>query len=151
MSHVHPRAVLLEEALDWGGAVVGRPILHQEQRLRGLRQHPGQKSNVALTVQLAVDALVEQPPAEELNQAEHLVGLAPARGLDHRLLSNGSPGVAQRAPLGEARFIPEQQQAPGGFRLRSEEHTSELQSRFDLVCRLLLEKKKKNYILILFS
>src|SRR5438067_5148767 len=27
---------------------------------------------------------------------------------------------------------------------RSEEHTSELQSRFDLVCRLLLEKKKKH-------
>src|SRR5438105_8342450 len=27
--------------------------------------------------------------------------------------------------------------------LRSEEHTSELQSRVDLVCRLLLEKKKK--------
>src|SRR5438067_1990794 len=26
--------------------------------------------------------------------------------------------------------------------VRSEEHTSELQSRFDLVCRLLLEKKK---------
>src|SRR2546421_6265904 len=29
---------------------------------------------------------------------------------------------------------------------RSEEHTSELQSRSDLVCRLLLEKKKKNHI-----
>src|SRR6266704_6472174 len=28
-------------------------------------------------------------------------------------------------------------------RVRSEEHTSELQSRFDLVCRLLLEKKKQ--------
>src|SRR5437868_8429906 len=28
------------------------------------------------------------------------------------------------------------------LRSRSEEHTSELQSRFDLVCRLLLEKKK---------
>src|SRR5699024_11732675 len=27
---------------------------------------------------------------------------------------------------------------------RSEEHTSELQSRFDLVCRLLLEKKKRS-------
>src|SRR5437868_12106110 len=27
--------------------------------------------------------------------------------------------------------------------VRSEEHTSELQSRFDLVCRLLLEKKKQ--------
>src|SRR5438067_2366948 len=29
--------------------------------------------------------------------------------------------------------------------LRSEEHTSELQSRFDLVCRLLLEKKKSRH------
>src|SRR2546422_6521544 len=29
-------------------------------------------------------------------------------------------------------------------RARSEEHTSELQSRLHLVCRLLLEKKKKN-------
>src|SRR5438067_5944784 len=33
---------------------------------------------------------------------------------------------------------------PGDVRRRSEEHTSELQSRFDLVCRLLLEKKKKD-------
>src|SRR5438067_9146115 len=37
--------------------------------------------------------------------------------------------------------------AAAGYRVlgfRSEEHTSELQSRFDLVCRLLLEKKKKH-------
>src|SRR2546422_6594860 len=33
---------------------------------------------------------------------------------------------------------------PGGWIVRSEEHTSELQSRLHLVCRLLLEKK--NYI-----
>src|SRR5436309_6107435 len=32
--------------------------------------------------------------------------------------------------------------------LRSEEHTSELQSRENLVCRLLLEKKKKLLVLI---
>src|SRR5438105_8329131 len=32
---------------------------------------------------------------------------------------------------------------PGAHPKRSEEHTSELQSRVDLVCRLLLEKKKK--------
>src|SRR5215475_16221755 len=31
-----------------------------------------------------------------------------------------------------------------GETVRSEEHTSELQSRENLVCRLLLEKKKKN-------
>src|SRR5437868_12340746 len=37
-------------------------------------------------------------------------------------------------------------------KLRSEEHTSELQSRFDLVCRLLLEKKNISsyYSLLLF-
>src|SRR5438034_7636848 len=34
----------------------------------------------------------------------------------------------------------------GGGGTRSEEHTSELQSHSDLVCRLLLEKKKKNKI-----
>src|SRR5256885_4177142 len=33
---------------------------------------------------------------------------------------------------------------PSGIVLRSEEHTSELQSPCNLVCRLLLEKKKKN-------
>src|SRR5207249_5672877 len=32
---------------------------------------------------------------------------------------------------------------PSDYLNRSEEHTSELQSRFELVCRLLLEKKKK--------
>src|SRR5437867_7779677 len=36
-----------------------------------------------------------------------------------------------------------------GSRKRSEEHTSELQSPYDLVCRLLLEKKKKQLISIL--
>src|SRR5437868_12728163 len=37
------------------------------------------------------------------------------------------------------------------YGLRSEEHTSELQSRFDLVCRLLLEKKKNVVIFIIFT
>src|SRR3712207_8958632 len=35
-----------------------------------------------------------------------------------------------------------------GYQMRSEEHTSELQSRQYLVCRLLLEKKKTNPILL---
>src|SRR5216683_5128232 len=37
--------------------------------------------------------------------------------------------------------------APRTARARSEEHTSELQSRSDLVCRLLLEKKNKQHVL----
>src|SRR5438309_7109454 len=36
----------------------------------------------------------------------------------------------------------QRQRRPPKPRLRSEEHTSELQSQFHLVCRLLLEKKK---------
>src|SRR2546430_5490105 len=40
--------------------------------------------------------------------------------------------------------------APGG-RLRSEEHTSELQSQSNLVCRLLLEKKKKTLYTLTLS
>src|SRR2546421_1642334 len=53
--------------------------------------------------------------------------------------------------LGEARAAKVKRSAsvpwgamPAGYCLRSEEHTSELQSRSDLVCRLLLEKKKKD-------
>src|SRR5207249_11265559 len=50
---------------------------------------------------------------------------------------DGDQGLAVFGQLGPKR---RQDLCP---RVRSEEHTSELQSRFDLVCRLLLEKKKK--------
>src|SRR2546422_5521227 len=49
---------------------------------------------------------------------------------------------AQRDALALLRGLLEQQNL--WLRFRSEEHTSELQSRLHLVCRLLLEKKKKN-------
>src|SRR2546422_2792902 len=42
-----------------------------------------------------------------------------------------------------AGIAPAQRVANESHALRSEEHTSELQSRLHLVCRLLLEKKKK--------
>src|SRR5438874_8354357 len=49
-----------------------------------------------------------------------------------------------RSPLGGGRDPARPRFGPlgGAGRSRSEEHTSELQSRRDLVCRLLLEKKK---------
>src|SRR2546430_13350486 len=40
--------------------------------------------------------------------------------------------------------------SPEGVRSRSEEHTSELQSQSNLVCRLLLEKKNKKTIFLLY-
>src|SRR3712207_7821864 len=59
----------------------------------------------------------------------------PLRELDRRRLAARGPGRA-RAPVGGRHGLL--------ARPRSEEHTSELQSRQYLVCRLLLEKKKKN-------
>src|SRR5690349_24182057 len=48
-----------------------------------------------------------------------------------------------RADLLEPEELREEDVAGDHRPVRSEEHTSELQSRRDLVCRLLLEKKKK--------
>src|SRR2546422_6154858 len=47
---------------------------------------------------------------------------------------------SQARPNAELRLVPD---SWNGTSARSEEHTSELQSRLHLVCRLLLEKKKK--------
>src|SRR5258707_10393173 len=55
--------------------------------------------------------------------------------------SNGNPN-SSRSSRAFIRSVPERPSARGHG--RSEEHTSELQSRQYLVCRLLLEKKKKN-------
>src|SRR2546426_7787166 len=53
-----------------------------------------------------------------------------------RTLARGNPLTAQdRAPVGGGRAV-----------TRSEEHTSELQSPCNLVCRLLLEKKKNSSV-----
>src|SRR2546429_4700295 len=57
-----------------------------------------------------------------------------------------APPAAAAAPA--SRTPRPQGRAPAGScsTARSEEHTSELQSRLHLVCRLLLEKKKNNFI-----
>src|SRR5437868_9169098 len=65
------------------------------------------------------------------------------------VINDGSPDTAEtERELGdymeEIIYIKQENGGPAAARNlgRSEEHTSELQSRFDLVCRLLLEKKK---------
>src|SRR5207249_5082993 len=67
-----------------------------------------------------------------------------------RPVSTGSGSMSARLPLvpticrvpwRQSKFS-NLRRATSPTRKRSEEHTSELQSRFDLVCRLLLEKKK---------
>src|SRR5699024_12829340 len=69
----------------------------------------------------------------------HLPGTAACRlGCADR--DDGTGAVASGIRTGER--DPTGRRAGAGTS-RSEEHTSELQSRFDLVCRLLLEKKKE--------
>src|SRR5690606_28837809 len=85
-----------------------------------------------------------------------LAALCRERGVEFNLEGNpfappraGYPGflaLCERAQPHQATLVPDgddQLTSDHGFDFRSEEHTSELQSRENLVCRLLLEKKKK--------
>src|SRR5690242_21336611 len=87
--------------------------------------------------------MLRRPPRSTLfpyttlfrSEAMRVAALVSARASKHRI-------ELERPACSEARAA-----APAavdaGF-VRSEEHTSELQSHVNLVCRLLLEKKKKN-------
>src|SRR5207249_6953590 len=71
-------------------------------------------------------------------------GQAGARALRvglHRQPAPERHARSARAPRARAGAVLREGSVPGLLDRRSEEHTSELQSRFDLVCRLLLEKK----------
>src|SRR5689334_23988173 len=93
--------------------------------------------------------MIRRPPRSTLfpyttlfrSEADGL--LAGAAAHDHRgvcpCADGGSGHQDRRQP---ANFVPDRASARRG---RSEEHTSELQSQFHLVCRLLLEKKKAKY------
>src|SRR3712207_8231948 len=65
----------------------------------------------------------------------------------------GNRGVDHHSPRGGGRDLREGRDGgpEGGPRSRSEEHTSELQSRQYLVCRLLLEKKNTTSSLVLLT
>src|SRR5687767_15375216 len=54
-----------------------------------------------------------------------------------------APSPSRGRPSSGSHAVEPLRQVPVAARLRSEEHTSELQSLAYLVCRLLLEKKKK--------
>src|SRR2546430_11954076 len=57
-----------------------------------------------------------------------------------------------RSQLSHRQLVPSGMRHPqrGGNATRSEEHTSELQSQSNLVCRLLLEKKKNTSLTVSF-
>src|SRR3712207_7719087 len=70
----------------------------------------------------------------------------PPRAERHRLLRLPRVDVGgEERSRDERRLLGQVEDVEEGLRERSEEHTSELQSRQYLVCRLLLEKKKIKY------
>src|SRR6266568_6631931 len=76
--------------------------------------------------------MIRRPPRSTLFPYTTLFRSGP-----HPFHRGASPGAAARPDTPRAL-----RRLGGGWAARSEEHTSELQSQFHLVCRLLLEKKK---------
>src|SRR2546422_6071222 len=88
--------------------------------------------------------MIRRPPRSTLFPYTTLFRSLPVflHGLDHLGLGCGAVSAARgllRRHAVRSRALPLVPLDP-----RSEEHTSELQSRLHLVCRLLLEKKKQN-------
>src|SRR2546427_5091965 len=85
--------------------------------------------------------MIRRPPRSTLFPYTTLFRSKPRCELRRRIevVLDGIPRASHRRAL-EARHGTQK------FELRSEEHTSELQSQSNLVCRLLLEKKKKKQL-----
>src|SRR5204863_8794117 len=88
-------------------------------------------------------SLIRRPPSSTLFPYTTLFRSSMPRARDGSSRAGRRPEVAEDC-LTPPRPGNARQQFRGGVKQssRSEEHTSELQSRRDLVCRLLLEKKK---------
>src|SRR3712207_7703524 len=82
------------------------------------------------------EAVATAPQDSTIDQSDDTVGTDPAATDPSGTEASGT----------DARGTDASGTDPAADGTRSEEHTSELQSRQYLVCRLLLEKKKKKYI-----
>src|SRR5438034_8809362 len=85
--------------------------------------------------------MIRRPPRSTLFPYTTLFRSETVPEGDYEQVSQAEEPVAEPPTEPEPAAEPAQEEAPA--RSRSEEHTSELQSHSDLVCRLLLEKKKK--------
>src|SRR2546430_6714790 len=118
-----------------------------------------QKTGVALAVPLALGCVGNAHADQASDMQERLDALQKEikklqaqMGPLRKKQEQAAPAAAAapaKAPANEVKAGKELVFKVGGgeVQLRSEEHTSELQSQSNLVCRLLLEKKKKTSIL----
>src|SRR3712207_8276630 len=95
--------------------------------------------------------MIRRPPRSTLFPYTTLFrsGMSPAEARRQALIKLGGSVESTKDAYRDQRGLPSLESLLRDLRYgarRSEEHTSELQSRQYLVCRLLLEKKKKKYI-----
>src|SRR5699024_12741086 len=109
------------------GAVPLRALRVRDFRVR----HPSGVARIAL------------PPAEPADAATRAGSLPDALPISVDQARMTGDTAALLAELGIEGISPHSKIRSLSVEMRSEEHTSELQSRFDLVCRLLLEKRSE--------
>src|SRR3712207_8454906 len=100
-----------------------------------MRRRPPRATLFPYTTLFRSELFEERLPAMSAELAEGRADLSEGIALYHMTLEGMVLSAGQRALLVD----------------RSEEHTSELQSRQYLVCRLLLEKKKSFFVLLVIS
>src|SRR5204863_8775918 len=113
-------------SLDAGGGC-GSPC--------GFARVPDRRFDGALLLRVPAPVIDGYDPAVGSLDGTGVADISPGPTVSqHDVVAPGAPVVIADARADRVRF---------GADARSEEHTSELQSRRDLVCRLLLEKKKQ--------
>src|SRR5689334_24516660 len=119
------------------------PELDPEPERDRRRHEPSHQSHQAHQPQRDESVRMVQPPAqrEPASQPASLPAESgrPARIAPVASITQERQSMEKNAPVIMPKVVSEREP----YRIRSEEHTSELQSQFHLVCRLLLEKKKK--------
>src|SRR5690625_6026013 len=102
--------------------------------------------NMAVNKPLDVFYSAQSFQEEELrNKSVVIIDVLRASSTIVTALNNGAKSIIPVADMGEASKIAQNVDSENYLLCRSEEHTSELQSRGHLVCRLLLEKKTNSH------
>src|SRR5690606_26624726 len=143
------KLIRLSEDIDWNDAKQKALELIEEDTAFGYIQTARQK-----IIPLTMEEIMKPEPKEEKPQEP--VEIKPLKfdlpelpELNFQALMELAPGLSEYLTGGKPYFALTRKRGHRSVSLhllkeRSEEHTSELQSRENLVCRLLLEKKKKN-------
>src|SRR5699024_11122904 len=142
--HTFGATVNLNAGFSMGATLVLLPRFEPRQALEALRAHRVSVFAGVPTMWWALLRLLTDGEAEAGDLADHLrLGISGGSALPLEILRGVHDvlgisimegyGLSETSPVASFSLAD---------RPRSEEHTSELQSRFDLVCRLLLEKTK---------